>query len=358
MFVYTFLASASTLIGQLFYPCCTVNSLEVRVDQTIRTCVPQTITRAAIDIGSGETKFAVATVDTTTNKIAKIWHQSFAKVALRENLAASKDGCLSEKVERELIDAIQKMQTDSSQYAPQEWRAVGTSVFRTSKNSADFIERIRDATGIHIHIVPQGNEAALGFASGVATSNEDPQDLIVWDSGAGSFQISTLINGQLETYGAEYGAISALETLFANHNLPFSQEIPLHPIIETEILALVDIIRAKLPLLPSWMTEGKKKIISIGRGTIFRKLQIPTQEPFNKKKIMDAMCKLSAMSIEELTKLAYPKNVIVDLIFWYAVMVHCGFDEVAFFPTNGICEGLLVGDEKSDYQILSQGSAK
>ena len=43
------------------------------------------VTRAAFDIGSGETKITVGEVNATTNKINRIWLQTFKVVELRRD---------------------------------------------------------------------------------------------------------------------------------------------------------------------------------------------------------------------------------------------------------------------------------
>jgi exopolyphosphatase / guanosine-5'-triphosphate,3'-diphosphate pyrophosphatase len=56
------------------------------------------VRRAAVDVGSGETKLTIADVDTETNRIVKVHHQDCKVVALRKDLATSLDGTLSKEL--------------------------------------------------------------------------------------------------------------------------------------------------------------------------------------------------------------------------------------------------------------------
>jgi len=259
------------------------------------TLSSEVITRAAIDIGSGDTKMTVATVDTETNQIAKILYQNYITVELRKDLGASPDKSLSPKIEQELINALRKMQENAEQYNPVEWVCVGTSVFRTAKNGAEFLAKIKAATDIEVRIVPQAVEGEIGFASAIAASGKNSESIIAWDSGSGSFQLTTLLDGQLKMYGAEFAYVPALEALFAIRNRPFSADVSANPVSLSEALLLIGAIR-----------------------------------------------RLCGSSDEQFKNYAKPKEVVVALILLYAVMDHCGFEQVNYYPTNGGSEGLLI----------------
>lgn len=310
-------------------------------EQRLDIAVQQLTTRASIDVGSGATKITVADVNPITNKIVKIWHQTATKVELSKDLANNADGCLSQKVEYQLIDALKAMQQEAGQFDPQEYVAVGTSVFRTAQNSLKFLDNVEAATGIKIHVIPQIEEGKIGFATAVAVSNEDPENILSWDSGAGSFQISTLIQDEIEMYGAEFAFVPALMALFANRDQPFSLELSPNPVNQVEALELIETIRSKLPPLSDWIAENNKKIIAI--CPIAKKIEmISGHATFTKEEVMKAIFELCGKNDEQLMQYLKSKHVVVELILLYAVMDHCGFEQVTYNDANGICEGLLV----------------
>lgn len=339
------LVVTAVVMAYLFNPVHALIATEQLIDIKKESLIEQVIVRGSLDVGSGETKMTVASVNTETNQIEKILYQKYLVVELRKDLGSSTDGCLSEKIEKKLINTIRAMQEDVKPFGPQEWVGVGTSVFRTAKNSQEFLNRVEAATGISIRIIPQIEEGEIGFASAAGASREAPEEIVAWDSGSGSFQICSLINGKLEMYGDEFAFVPALEALFKNRNQPFSSDISPNPVSRTEALKLIETIRTKLPPLPSWIVENNKKVVSIGgeKICIFSIGTIATgQSTLTKEQVMQAILQHCDKNDDELSRFAHPKKVVVSLVLLYTVMDHCGFEKVLYFPTNGGCEGILI----------------
>lgn len=338
------LTITTLVIGQLFTPYHIVSATEHRID-TVKVAPAEQVIRAAFDVGSGETKLTVAAVNPTTNKIITIFYQTFKKIELRKDLATSADNTLSQKAENDVIQAIKTMQAEVIHLEPKEWNGVATSVFRTAKNAQQFLDNVKAATGVEIRIVPQTEEGEIGFTTAVAASNEAADNIIAWDSGAGSFQMTTLINGSLEMYGAEFAFIPSLEALFAYRNQPFSASVSPHPIYNHEVIDLIKIIKQKLPPLPDWIVNNNKKIISFGGRSIFElgKLAIG-HAPFTKQEVLEIIFSLTGKTDADYSNFKYynPKHIIVALTLLYAMMDHCGYEEIDYCNTNGNCEGLLI----------------
>lgn len=304
--------------------------------------------RASIDVGSGDTKVTVADVNHQVNKISKIWLQTVKTVELRKDLTVSKEEkCLSKKITLELIDAIKTIQEKGAVFQPLEWTAVGTSVFRTAKNGKEVLESVKEATGISIRLIPQLDEAKIGFASAVAASGEDPENVIAWDSGSGSFQISTMVEGKLEMYGAEFAHVPTIELLFALRKQPFSRDVSLNPVSLEEALELIDTIKkTKLPEVPSWLVKQPKKVIGIGGYSIFGAGNEATgKSTYTQHDILEAIKQNCGKSDSALSASPYANKLVVCLVLLYSVMSHCGFEQITYCETNGICEGLLITPE-------------
>jgi len=309
------------------------------------------ITRASLDVGSGDTKVTIAEVNRQKNKIDKVWLQTFKTVDLRKDLSVSKEEKnLSKKIVLELIDTIKQFQEKGSKYHPVEWTAVGTSVFRTAKNSKEVLENVKEATGITIRIIPQLDEGKIGFASAVAASGEDPENVIAWDSGSGSFQISTIVEGKLKMYGAEFGMGSAIELLFAIRMQPYSKDASLNPISLEEALELIEKIKkSKLPEVPSWLVKQTKKVIGIGGYSIFGAGKDAIRKSsYTQNDVLEAIRQNCGKNDSALSYSKYANKVVLCLVLLYAVMNHCGFEQVTYCETNGICEGLLITSEYWD----------
>jgi exopolyphosphatase/guanosine-5'-triphosphate,3'-diphosphate pyrophosphatase len=346
MNIKTFLAASALLTGQVNaavnvpYP---ISSIE-RTIVTPRDTKLNVVTRASLDIGSGLTKITVADVDLETNTITEIWYRTFVEVPLRRELV---DGYLTERVEALLVDTLKTMQENARQFNPTEWSGIATSVFRTAKNGQEFLDRVKSATGIALKIIPQKEEAKIGFTSAAAISNIPADNIISWDSGSGSFQISTLINGNLEMYGAEFALVPTVESLFNLRNQPYLSNTLINPVSESEALSLIEIIKStKLPEVPTWLSENgnNKSLVAIGdKSSIFNTGKIAVgHSPYTKQEILDAIIKNSGKRDDELTEFYKADEVMIGLILVYSVMDHCQIDQVNYFNTNGSCEGLLI----------------
>lgn len=331
---------ASTLVTGQF---------ELNAAQSNKTLAEQKVvmTRASLDIGSGDTKITIAHVNPQINKITQVWHQTVKPVELRKDLASGQNGDLSPEIKKHLIQTLQTMQEEAARFCPMQWCAVATSVFRKAKNSSEFLQDVEKATKIKINIISQDEEAQIGFSTAVAVSGQAPENIIAWDSGSGSFQISTLNKDeqgemQVEMYGAEFAFVSSLEALWKIRGTSFKNSPG--PISMQEALELVKVIQSELPSAPSWMENHGKKIAAIGGNTsIFSIGKIATgKSSFTKEEIFTAILDLSGKEDGQLSQFPRPHEAVIGLILIYAIMDHCKFEQITHYVANGSCDGLLI----------------
>lgn len=303
------------------------------------------VKRAALDIGSGETKLTVADVDTSTHKVVKVHYQGYKYVELRNDLAESLDGCLSERVENKLIETLLDFKETMTMYAPEQWSGFGTAALRKALNGKEFLERVHQATGISIHIVPQEEEGRIGFLSAVAASGLEPDQVIAWDSGSGSFQMTS----ENDMYGVEFAFVPAWEVLVKEiRGEKFNQDVTPNPVSLDESQLLTQKIQdEKLTPAPRWLLETNKKIVTIGADrSIFRMGQIATgKTQFTRSELLEAIKAHAGKTDEQLFLFAEPHKVLVGLSLLHAVMNHCGFENMEFARVNGGCEGLMMLEE-------------
>lgn len=308
----------------------------------------EVVTRAAIDIGSGECKLSVADVDTETGQIIKMRHENHVSVELQKDLAANaKSSRLSRGCERKLMCALKNFKEEAAPYVPTEWSGVGTSVFRKAKNGQDVLDQVKEETGISIQLLPQTEEAKIGFLTGVAASGMRADQVIVWDSGSGSFQISTQENGQIEMYGAEFAFVPALQELFKIRQMSFSEELLPNPIKLEEAKSLVTAIHAHLPIVPEWLCKTEKTIVGFGGETsIFSLGAIATKEScYTKEQVWKAIEELCGKGDDQLDQFPNPSKAVVGLILLYSVMDHCHMERLHYKTANGSCPGILISQQ-------------
>ena len=167
---------------------------------------------AAIDVGSGMTKFIIGIFkyqhETKTIEIIK---QVERPVPYGVDWKRSTDGNLSEDIQaqgiklfKEIIDIIENWKESYASHYPKiDVIGVGTEVFRKANNGAKFLKTVENQTGLRIELIPQQLEAKLGFLTGRAAiltldgdvltkqfNYDTSKNLVVYDSGGGSFQIT------------------------------------------------------------------------------------------------------------------------------------------------------------------------
>lgn len=147
--------------------------------------------RAAIDVGSGGTKVAVADVETETNQIVQILLDTSFPVPYQASLDKSEEGTFDSETQKLGLKTFQEIAAIADQHQVQKIVAIATSAFRKSNNSKEFVAEIKKQTGISIQIIPQKEEGEIAFFSALATGEFDPAEVVVWDIGTGSLQITT-----------------------------------------------------------------------------------------------------------------------------------------------------------------------
>ena len=150
----------------------------------------ETVVRAAIDIGSGATKLRIVEINVKEQKIIKVLEDEAFTVHYQEHLEKSPDNSFDESIMQLGIDSLKQSLEIAKQHHVSKVIAVATAAFRKASNADAFIERIERETGIKIHIIDQELEGKLAFEAALNQLDVEPTDLIVWDIGGGSFQLT------------------------------------------------------------------------------------------------------------------------------------------------------------------------
>ena len=168
-------------------------------------------TRAALDIGSGSTKVKIAKVDMCKKIIVESLYQEEIPIPFKEDLQlkkSGKDDMFSDEIQELGFQEIKKISDKIKKFSPDEVFGVGTSAFRTATNAIYFFSKIKSEIGINVEIIDQSKEAEVGLYSVAAVTGKKPEEIIVWDIGGASMQISTTKDDKFETYLGDVGAIS------------------------------------------------------------------------------------------------------------------------------------------------------
>jgi exopolyphosphatase / guanosine-5'-triphosphate,3'-diphosphate pyrophosphatase len=137
---------------------------------------------AVIDVGSNSIKLLVAelysdgrleTVLDSAN-ITKLG--SGLKQAGKLNMEAMETSCR----------AISEFQATAEKTGACRVMAVGTMALRTAQNGTDFVNMVRDSSGLEIRVIPGEEEARLSYLAVVSGLNLGDGVIAVFDSGGGS----------------------------------------------------------------------------------------------------------------------------------------------------------------------------
>lgn len=195
-----------------------LESLMPHIDAAVSSVIER---RAAIDVGSGSTKFSIADVDTSSQKIVKVILDTSFAVPYQAALESSYDGNFDAEIRSLGIKTFLNIKEIAQGYQVQKIVAVATAAFRSAANGIEFAEEIFDSTGIDIQIISQKEEGDLAFASALAVINDqDAEEIVVWDIGTGSVQMSTLLSDEnITVFKGELGSVP-----FKNYIIDVIQE--------------------------------------------------------------------------------------------------------------------------------------
>jgi exopolyphosphatase/guanosine-5'-triphosphate,3'-diphosphate pyrophosphatase len=145
---------------------------------------PDENTYAALDLGTNNCRLLVARSAGRSFRVI----DAFSRIVrLGEGLAAS--GMLSEAAMTRTIEALKICAGKVAHRRVTRARYVATEACRRAANCAEFIERVRDSTGIAIEIISSGEEARLVVTGCAPLLDRRAPHAVVFDIGGGSTEL-------------------------------------------------------------------------------------------------------------------------------------------------------------------------
>jgi exopolyphosphatase / guanosine-5'-triphosphate,3'-diphosphate pyrophosphatase len=145
---------------------------------------------ASIDIGSNAVRLLFSNVyqNSLSNIIAE--KATLVRIPVRLGMDVFETGTISDYRKSLLIKTMQAFQLLIEVYKPAGYRACATAAMREASNSAEVIEAIRAASGIHIEIIDGQEEARLISTCNNFIQNPAIRYSLYIDVGGGSTEIS------------------------------------------------------------------------------------------------------------------------------------------------------------------------
>ncbi|MEK6545729.1 MAG: Ppx/GppA phosphatase family protein [Nitrospinota bacterium] len=186
---------------------------------------------ASIDLGTNTVRLLVVTGN---SKGFTTLHSNQLITRLGEGLSHS--GILKDIAMERTIKAVLDFKREASKYSPFAIWVEATSAVREAKNRNEFIEKIREVTGLELEVIPWEEEARrtlLGVFSGL---DGNIKKAIVFDIGGGSTEYILTVDKRLvKSVGTDLGVVHLSE-----------RYIRKDPVDEEELRILENVIGDKI----------------------------------------------------------------------------------------------------------------
>lgn len=180
---------------------------------TVAVEAGQIVRRASLDIGSQSTKLVVADVDVDLQKVVGNEKKFEVKIDFKNTITNAADKRLDDKFLATALEELQKLKRNWEDEQASQVTAIATSSLRKAANGPDVAKLFHEKLGIAVKIIDQKEEATLGFYSALAKGLATAENLIAWDIGGDTTQVSALNpNGTFELYLGNVASVG-----FKNH---------------------------------------------------------------------------------------------------------------------------------------------
>lgn len=148
----------------------------------------------AIDIGSNAARLLIKRFDKIDGEIS-CSKELLLRVPLRLGFDVFEKNKISKENEKRLMHLIKSFSHLMRIYGVKKYMACATSALRDANNGKGIVKRLKDKTGVNIHII-NGQQEAKGIYNNHSENTEKGNYMYV-DVGGGSTEISMISNGVL-----------------------------------------------------------------------------------------------------------------------------------------------------------------
>lgn len=97
-------------------------------------------------------------------------------------------------------------------------RGIATAAVRSAENSLEFLERVKELTGVDIEVLSGSAEAYYDYVGVINSLNV--RDCVICDMGGGSFELAVVVDKEAVSYvSIPYGAVSLAEKFNAHDKI-------------------------------------------------------------------------------------------------------------------------------------------
>jgi len=309
----------------------------------------ETIRRAAFDFGSGKIKVQIADVDTDTHKILNSIYSEDIIVLLSEDSVHQPQGMFSREIQDRAVSAAKRLKQKSIEYGAIEFKGLATEAYRKAPNSQELVDRYLSELGIPVVIISQEEEGKNGFLALIAETNLDPTQVIAWDIGGGSFQVTYLNDeNSIQVYMAPFGRMTTKNAIIEHVKGWNPSEISSpNPMSLSDWNMALDYFGETLPEIPEELAIKLKRsdVQVIGISAHPEQLRLLTR--YNVHDISAALEGRLDKTDSELAGVhKAPETAVSELVLVYSILQKLQAQQVNYVRTHsGSTSALLISEE-------------
>jgi exopolyphosphatase/guanosine-5'-triphosphate,3'-diphosphate pyrophosphatase len=145
---------------------------------------------AAIDIGSNAARLLITEIAAYADGTMDYTKLSLVRVPLRLGFDVFDKGFIGEEKVEQLIDMLKAYQLMMKIYKVTALKACATSAMRDAANGPDILRRIKEETGMDIHIITGQEEANIIYETHIAENLAFNKSYLYIDVGGGSTEVT------------------------------------------------------------------------------------------------------------------------------------------------------------------------
>lgn len=326
--------------------------------------------RAAIDFGSGAVKMQVSLVDIDEKRlIGTPLLTKQVSLNLTEDVAAN-HGSISDGLLIQSLSLLQSLKEEAAKasldagYPSVKFSGIATAAFRKASNGQELLQKFDQQLGIHFQILSQEEEGVLGFMTAKALYPEvEDQNLLAWDNGNGSLQMTSKRDNHYNVYKAPlgHGVLRTILSQEIRHEPVFVSSQTSNPVSIEESKELDPKLRALLPETPEWLqqqfADGHGVIATFGDGNslfavmaqslaIAKGIESPvSQAILTREELQAAYDKFIGSPDEVFEKEGVYKYTLTGAIYLLAIMDYFGIEKFEFRKSVGNTSGILISEQ-------------
>lgn len=280
---------------------------------------------AAIDIGSNAARLLINEVFQTPKGKPEFVKLNLVRVPLRLGFDVFETGTISDDRADKFITTIKAYKNLLDVYEVKHLITAATSAMRDADNAAQILQRVKEETGIDIHVISGEEEATYIYENHFAENLNTQESYLYIDVGGGSTELTFFSDGKLVTQKSfNIGTIRLLK----------------NQVTQERWGEMRSFIREKL--------RSRHRIAAIGSGgninKIFSLSKRKEGKPLSLELLRNYYKEFSALTVQQRITAYHMRedraDVIVPALLIYVNVMNWAEAEEIYVPKIGLADGL------------------